>query len=224
MGRRLLIGVLAGVLFTAWAAVPGGFAANYGSQQTVVIVGDLSDAVTMDPNLEYERSDTVPAHQMYSTLVTFARGNLTQPQPLVAQSWDVSKDARTYTFHLKHGVVFSSGNPLTAEDVVYSLQRVVNLPKDPASWLITQMGIDDKTVSAMVKAPDPYTVVMTLPKPFSPGAFLSIMANAVASIVDGKTVKSHIVNNDWGSAWLNDHSAGSGPYVLVKWERQVSIE
>jgi len=224
MGRRLLIGVFVCVLFTAWAAVPGGFAANYGSQQTVVIVGDLSDAVTMDPNLEYERSDTVPAHQMYSTLVTFARGNLTQPQPLVAQSWDVSKDARTYTFHLKHGVVFSSGNPLTAEDVVYSLQRVVNLPKDPASWLITQMGIDDKTISTAIKAPDPYTVVISLQKPFSPGAFLSIVANAVASIVDGKTVKAHVVNNDWGSAWLNDHSAGSGPYVLAKWERQVSME
>ncbi|HET8999609.1 MAG TPA: ABC transporter substrate-binding protein [bacterium] len=225
MRRRLLVGVLACVLFTAWAAVPGGFAANYGSQQTVVIAdGSLSDAVTMDPNLAYERSSTVPDHQMYSTLVTFARGNLTQVQPQVAQSWDVSKDARTYTFHLKHGVVFSSGNPLTADDVVYSIQRVVNLPKNPASWLITQMGIDDKTVSATVKAPDPYTVVIALPKPFSPGAFLSILANPVASIVDSKTVKAHVQNNDWGNAWLNDHSAGSGPFVLVKWERSVSIE
>jgi peptide/nickel transport system substrate-binding protein len=222
--RRLLVGLLACVLFAVWAAVPGGFAANYGSQQTVVIVGDNSDAVTLDPNLAYEKSSTVPDHQMYSTLVTFARGNLTQPQPLVAQSWDVSKDTRTYTFHLRHGVVFSSGNPLTAEDVVYSFQRVVNLPKDPAAWLITQMGIDDKTISTTIKAPDPYTVVISLPKPFSPGAFLSIMANPVASIVDSKTVKAHVQNNDWGSTWLNDHSAGSGAYVLVKWERQVTIE
>src|SRR5262249_9392373 len=74
------------------------------------------------------------------------------------------------------------------------------------------------------KAPDPYTVVIALPKPFSPGAFLSILANPVASIVDSKTVKAHVQNNDWGTAWLNDHSAGSGPYVLVKWERNVSIE
>jgi len=222
--RRCLIGMLVGVLFGAWASVPGGFAAGYGPQQTVVVVGDLADAVTLDPNLMYERGGTVPCHQMYSTLVAFTGGNLTQVQPSVAQSWEVSKDARTYTFHLKHGVVFSSGNPLTAEDVVYSLQRVVNLPKDPASWLITQMGIDDKTISTAVRAPDAYTVVISLEKPFSPGAFLSIIANPVASIVDSKTVRAHVVNNDWGSNWLNDHSAGSGPYELVKWERQVSIE
>ncbi len=222
--RRYLIGMLVCVLFGAWATVPGGFAASYGPQQTVVVVGDMQEAVTLDPGLMYERAGTVPDRQMYSTLVAFTGGNLTQVQPLVAQSWEVSKDARTYTFHLRHGVVFSSGNPLTAEDVVYSFQRVVNLPKDPASWLITQMGIDDKTVSTAVKAPDPYTVVITLEKPFSPGAFLSIIANPVASIVDGKTVKAHVANNDWGSNWLNDHSAGSGPYELVKWERQVSIE
>src|SRR5437016_1801417 len=116
----------------------------------------------------------VPLHvlQMYSNLVTFPRGNLTQPRPEVAQSWDVSQDARTYTFHLKRGIVFSSGNPLTADDVLYSFQRVVNLPKDPASWLITQTGIDDRNVASAVQAPDPYTVVITLPKPFSPGAFL----------------------------------------------------
>ena len=222
--KRFLIGGLACLLFAAWAVVPGGFAASYGRQQTVVIAADISSAVTMDPNLAYEKPSTVSDHQMYSNLVTFARGNLTQPQPQVAQSWDVSKDGRTYTFHLKRGIVFSSGNTLTAEDVVYTFQRVVSLPKDPAAWLITQMGIDDKNVLTAVRAPDPATVVIALAKPFSPGAFLSIMANPVAGIVDSKTVKAHVVNNDWGSAWLNDHSAGSGPYVLGRWERQVTIE
>jgi peptide/nickel transport system substrate-binding protein len=222
--RRFLTGVLVFALFAAGGTVTGGLAATYGPQQTAVVAGDISDAVTLDPNLMYERGATVPDHQLYSTLVAFTRGNLTKVQPLVAQTWEVSKDARIYTFHLRRGVVFSGGNPLTAEDVLYSFQRVVNLPKDPAAWLITQMGIDDKTFSTAVKAPDPYTVVITLEKPFSPGAFLSIIANPVASIVDSKTVKAHVANNDWGSAWLSDHSAGSGPYMLVKWERQVSIE
>jgi peptide/nickel transport system substrate-binding protein len=223
--RRITIGLLICVLFSAWALVRGGFAANYGPQQTLIIArGDIGDAVTLDPNLVYEVAGAVADHNMYSNLVTFVRGNLTQPRGQVARSWEVSQDARTYTFHLNHGIVFTSGNPLTADDVIYSFQRVVNLPKNPASWLITQMGIDDKNVLTAVKAPDPYTVVVALPKPFSPGAFLSIMANPVAGIVDSKTVKAHVQNNDWGSAWLNDHSAGSGPYELVKWERQVSME
>ena len=224
MMKRVLIGIFAAVLIATWAGVSSGLAANYGRQQTVVIATDISDAVSLDPNRAYEKGGSVPVHQAYSTLVTFPRGNLTQPQPEVAQSWEVSKDARTYTFRLRHGVVFSSGNPLTAEDVIYTFQRVVSLPKDPAAWLITQMGIDDKNVLTAVKAPDPYTVVIALAKPFSPGAFLSIMANPVAGIVDSKTVKSHIANNDWGSEWLNDHSAGSGPYVLARWERNVTIE
>ncbi len=92
---------------------------------------------------------------MYSTLVKFPIGNLTQVRPSVASSWDVSSDGRTFTFHLRRGIKFSSGNRLTADDVLYSFQRVVTLPKDPASWLITQMGIDDKSVATAVTAPDP---------------------------------------------------------------------
>jgi len=219
-----MIGMLICILFSVWALVPGSFAANYGPQQTVIVARDLTDAVTLDPNLAYELSGTIADHNMYSNLVTFVGGNLTQPRAQVARSWEVSQDARTYTFHLNHGIVFATGNPLTADDVIYTFQRVVNLPKDPAAWLVTQMGIDDKNVLSAVKAADPYTVVITLPKPFSPGAFLSIMANPVTGIVDSKAVKAHVQNNDWGSAWLNDHSAGSGPYELVRWERQVAIE
>jgi len=222
--RRLLIGVLACVLFAGWGAIPGGYAANYGPQQTIVLVRDISDAVSIDPNLGYEQTSILADHQMYSNLVTYVKGDLTQPKPSVATSWEVSQDAKTFTFHLRKGIKFSSGNPLTADDVVYSFQRVCSLPKDPAAWLITQMGLDDKNVLSQVKAPDPSTVVITLPKPFSPGAFLSIMANTVAGIVDGKVVKAHVQNNDWGTAWLNDHSAGSGPFMLVKWERLVTVE
>src|SRR5207253_4226048 len=102
--RRFVTGVLALVLVAAGGMVTG-HAAHYGPQQTAVVVGDISDAITQDPNLMYERADTVPAHQMYSTLVAFTRGNLTQVHPLVAQAWEVSKDVRIYTFHLRHGVV-----------------------------------------------------------------------------------------------------------------------
>jgi len=221
--RRLVTGILVCVVLAAGGMVTGSLAASYGPQQTVVIAFDISSSVSLDPQLAYEVSSTIADQQMYSNLVTF-RGSLTHPRPEVAQSWDVSQDARTYTFHLKRGIVFSSGNPLTADDVLYTFQRVVNLAKDPASWLITQMGIDDQSVASAVRAPDPYTVVITLPKPFSPGAFLSIMANPVAGIVDSKTVRAQVKDNDWGSKWLDDHSAGSGPFQLVTWERQVKIE
>src|SRR6516164_11591271 len=123
--RRVITGLLVCVLFSAWASVPGSFAGNYGPQQTVIIArADLGSAVTLDPNLVYEVAGAIADHNMYSNLVTFVGGNLTQPRPQVARSWEVSQDARTYTFHLNRGIVFTSGNPLTADDVIYSFQRV----------------------------------------------------------------------------------------------------
>ncbi|HEV2282556.1 MAG TPA: ABC transporter substrate-binding protein [bacterium] len=220
--RRFVAAAAAVVLIATWAPLPGRSATAYTPQQTVVIAMDISSVISLDPQVSYEFTE--PDHLAYSTLVEFAQGDLTHPRPSVASSWTSSKDAKTYTFHLRPGVKFASGNVLTAADVLYTFERAVNIPKDPASWLITQMGIDPKNVDQIVKTPDPQTVVVTLPEPFSPGAFLSIMANTVAGIVDSKTVRQHVTNNDWGTGWLVDHSAGSGPYELARWERLVTID
>src|SRR5438445_10381696 len=150
--RRLVTGILVCVVLAAGGMVTGSLAASYGPQQTVVIAFDISSSVSLDPQLAYEVSSTIADQQMYSNLVTF-RGSLTHPRPEVAQSWDVSQDARTYTFHLKHGIVFSSGNPLTADDVLYTFQRVVNLAKDTAPSPITQTGIDDQSAARSARAP-----------------------------------------------------------------------
>jgi peptide/nickel transport system substrate-binding protein len=219
---RLISLAVAMVLVGAWAALPGGSAPVYSPEQTVVIASDISSVISLDPQVSYEFTE--PDHLSYATLVEFAQGDLTHPRPSVASSWTVSPDAKTYTFHLRPGVKFASGNVLTSADVLYTFERAVNIPKDPASWLITQMGIDPKNVDQAVKTPDPQTVVVSLPEAFSPGAFLSIMANTVAGIVDSKTVRQHVANNDWGTGWLIDHSAGAGPYQLARWERLVTIE
>lgn len=220
--RRLVAVAAAVLLISTWAALPGRSATAYLPQQTVVIARDISSVVSLDPQVSYEIGD--PDLASYSNLVQFTHGDLTHPHPSVASSWTSSKDAKTFTFHLRSGIKFASGNVLTSADVLYTFERAVNIPKDPASWLITQMGIDEKNVDQIVKTPDPQTVVITLPEPFSPGAFLSIMANTVAGIVDSKTVRQHVVNNDWGTGWLTDHSAGSGPFQIAKWERLVTIE
>lgn len=198
--------------------------ASYGPSDTVIEATTISDAVTLDPNVAYEFASVSSARLMYDTLVRFPFGDLSKVGPSLATKWENSSDGKTWTFHLKSGVKFSSGNTVTAQDFVYSITRVVNLPKDPAAWLITQMGIDSKSVADAVKATDDTTIVMTLPQAFSPGAFLSIMANPVASVVDSKVVKSHVANGDYGTAWLADNSAGSGPYTLSNWTRDVKIE
>ena len=63
----------------------------------------------------------------------------------VAESWTVSDDGMTYTFKIKPGPKFASGNPITAEDVAYSLQRAVKLDKTPA-FILTQFGLTEDNV------------------------------------------------------------------------------
>lgn len=197
---------------------------TYGPKDTIVDATDITDAVTLDPNAAYETSSVNSGYMVYSRLVTFPYGSMQKVQGQLASKWTISNNNKTYTFDLKHGIKFSSGNEVTAADVVYSFERIVNLPKDPAAWLITQMGITSKNVDQAVKATGKYTVTFNLPTTFSPGAFLAVMANNVAAIVDSKTVKAHVKSGDWGAAWLFNHSAGSGPYELKNWTKGVKIE
>jgi peptide/nickel transport system substrate-binding protein len=197
---------------------------TYGPAQTIVQVGDITDPVTMDPGSAYETTSVGADILTYATLVHYPTGDLTNVKPWLASSWDTSADGRTWTFHLAPNMKFSSGDPVTAADVVYTLERVVNLPNDPASWLITQMGITPQNVDQVVKATDPSTVTISLPQAFSPGAFLAIFANTITGVVDSKVVKAHVQSGDWGAKWLYNHSAGAGPYVLTNWTKDEKVE
>ena len=77
--------------------------------------------------------------------------------PGVAESWTVSDDGKTFTFKIRPGLKFTSGNPVTAEDAAFSLQRVIKLDKTPA-FLISQLGWTKDNVDSMVTAPDDATL------------------------------------------------------------------
>jgi len=128
----------------------------------------------------------------------------------LAERWTASPDATTYTFHLRKGVKFHSGNEVTAEDVVYTMERMLAINQ---GYSFVWQGY---LMSGSVKALDRYTVQFKLLKPFAP--FPSTMA--VLFIVDKATVKAHQkpgkfgANGDYGQAWLGSNEAGSGPYTL----------
>ncbi len=82
----------------------------------------------------------------------------------LAQSWTVSDDSLTYTFKLRPGVKFHSGNALTAADVVYSFQRAIVLNKSPG-FILAQFGFTKENVLEKVKAVDDSTVSITVSKP-----------------------------------------------------------
>jgi peptide/nickel transport system substrate-binding protein len=125
--------------------------------------------------------------------------------PALAQSWTVSPDGKTYTFKLVAGARFHDGTPMTAEDVVASLNRVAS--KDIASPLASRLAAMDKA-----SAKDPATVEVTLKEPSAP--FLSSLATI--AIVP----KAFEANKDG----LQRQPVGTGPFKFKEWQPNGFIE
>ncbi len=187
----------------------------------VLVVGmAISDIISLDPAKAFEFSGVGIDVQIYDRLLDFPAGKFDKPVLSLAESYKVSDDGKVWSFKLKEGIKFHSGNEVTAEDVAYSFQRVVTL-KDQPSFILTQFGI----TADSLKAVDKYTVQITLDKKYAQGIFFSCLSAGCASIVDSKVVKQHITktdkypDGDMGLTWLSRNSAGSGPFILRKWEK-----
>ncbi|CAN0625088.1 peptide/nickel transport system substrate-binding protein [Burkholderia multivorans] len=187
-----------------------------------VIATQLSEFTTLDPSEIYE---LVPSEYVANTYERLVRVDLKDPTRFdgqIAQSWSVGADGTTYTFKLRPGVTFHSGNPLTADDVAWSLQRTVLLDKGPAA-VLGDLGLTRANVMQKVRAPDPQTVVLETGRKYAPSFVLNVLSACPASVLDRKLLLSNQQGNDFGSAWLKTHDAGSGPYRLVKWTPNESI-
>jgi peptide/nickel transport system substrate-binding protein len=185
----------------------------------VLVIGmRTGDAVSLDPAKAYEFSSSGTVNQLYDKLVDLDVKDLTKPVPELAESWEIGPDGKKWIFHIRKGVKFPSGDPVDAKAVAFSLKRLVKLADTP-SWVITQFGVKEDSIRVM----DDYTVEVTLDQQYAPGVFLSCLAYTVGSIVDPKLAMAHEKEGDMGRAWMADHSAGCGPYILEKWERQAQM-
>lgn len=188
-------------------------------KDALVYAGDFSDLITFDPAVVYEFSGIQVVGNIYETLVSFDPGDPVL-KPVLAKTWDVKDAGSTWvlTFNLDERATFASGRPVTADDVIYSWGRALDLNKPP-SFLFTEVA---KLTKEGMRAVDAHTIEVTLPKTASPQVFLSILSFSVAAVVDKQEVEKNL-GTDMGSTWLNDHSAGSGPYVLERWERSAQV-
>ena len=185
-------------------------------KDTLVIAFGFDDIITMDPAEAFELSAGEVMGNTYDRLV---RLDVNDPSKLigdVAKSWTVSPDGKTYSFELKPGLKFASGNPLTAEEVIYSLHRAVSLDKSPA-FILTQFGFSKDNVKDKIKATGPLSLTMETDKAYAPTFVLNCLTANIGAIVDKKLVMSKEQNGDWGYAWLKTNYAGSGPMKLREW-------
>jgi peptide/nickel transport system substrate-binding protein len=195
-------------------------------KDTLVEAFAIDDIITMDPGEAFELSTAEMTSNTYSLLVRLDLDDTSKVVGDLAESWTVSDDGLTYTFTLKPGMKFASGNPITAEDVAYSFERVVKLDKSPA-FILTQFGLTGDNVTEKAKAVDEQTFVFTVDQPYAPSFVLNCLTATVASVVDKKLVVEHVksvepsdmykYDNDFGNEWLKTGYAGSGPFKLREW-------
>ncbi|OSP54130.1 ABC transporter substrate-binding protein [Pseudoruegeria sp. SK021] len=194
-------------------AAPATFAAT--PDGVLVVAQNIDDIVAIDPAQAYEFTSGELVTNLYDRLVQYDAADTTTLAAGLASSWDADAEAKTITFTLRDGATFASGNPLTAEDVIYSFGRVIKLNLTPA-FILTQLGWTPENIDAMVTG-EGDTVTVKYEGDFSPAFVLNVLASRPASIVDSVLVKENAIDGDMGNAWLNENAAGSGPFVLDRY-------
>src|SRR5512136_754400 len=173
-----------------------------------------SDPSTLDPAMARETGSVGYIMQIFSGLVAFDESmNLV---PDIAESWETDNTGTIYTFHLRDGVTFHDGRPVTAADFKYSWERAC----DPATGSETagtylndiigavEMLAGDAQEMAGVQADGDYTLRVTIDQPRA--YFLSKLAQPVAFVVDSSNVEG-------GADWWREPN-GTGPFKLKGWQ------
>lgn len=211
--RKTAMLFLAVVLFApALVACSSGGKGVDGTAKAKIIRASFNFPLHIDPAVGSDYVASAVFCNVYDTLV-FPKDDGTV-KAWLAESWSMSADGLTYTFKLRKDVKFHSGNPLTAEDVVFSMDRMRKIGEGYGYLFIPYVE--------QASAPDQYTVVFRLKKQFGP--FISALVRLY--VVDKKLVTANLDKAsstygdmyDYGKGYLLAHDAGSGPYKVKEFK------
>lgn len=173
---------------------------------------------TLDPNLPGSTRESFGlAMSTYDRLVSFERKpnglgfifDFDHIRPELAQSYSVSPDGLTITFRLRPDAKWHDGTPVTAEDIKWSLDRVVSAKGLGAPQMLTGSITKPEQFTIV----DPMTVQVKLDRPDK--LALPNLATVYPIMVNSKLVKAHTTPEDpWGLQWTKEHEAGSGAYIV----------
>jgi len=190
----------------AAALLLGAMSATQAAAETVVTMNTVQIFGTIDPAKISDYTDYMAAVNLYDGLVNVdEKGNLV---PELAESWEVSPDAKEVTFKLRADARFQDGSAVEAGDVVYSVERLLKINQGPANLFA------DVLAPGSVTAVDPHTVKFTLSKTFAP-----FMATVPAILVLNADVVKANAGSDDGQTWLATNVASAGAYKLKSWDR-----
>lgn len=208
--KKLRILILA-LVCACLAFPPAALAINQGGE---MVVAYKDDVVTLDSAIGYDWQNWSIIKSLNARLMTYEAGTAKLIEDL-AESFSISEDGLTYTFKLRKGVKFHNGREVKAQDVVYSLNRVVH-PKtqSPAQGFYKSIKGFDEVVAGSadtlsgLSAPDDYTVELVLTAPDA--TMLHVLALNFSSVIPQEAVEK------WGDDY-GHHPVGAGPFKMTEW-------
>ncbi len=226
----LLLALLAACAGGAGPAESGGDAAAADAPADVIslALSTASEPVTLDPNLASDYYSTLPIEQMFLGLTNINNAT-SEIEPELATSWESSEDGLTWTFTMRDDVMWSDGNPVTANDVEYSVKRAI-MPEtaSPYAYVLyiienaatinqTAIPTDTYDIDTLgVTAIDDYTVQFTLE---SPAPYFE----SISSLWTLRPVPSWAIE-EYGDAWTEpENIVTNGPYKITDWSLGESL-
>ena len=221
------------LLCTALTACIGGESnVEIGNREGVLHYGNGSEPQGLDPHVVTGVPENHLIRALFEGLAVKNPWTL-EPEPGVAESWDVSEDGRTIVFHINPQARWSNGDPVTAEDYVWSWMRALHpdtgnlyaymlFPVRNAEAFSKREITDFGEVG--VKAPDPLTLVVTLSEPTP--YFIQLMDHYSTFAVHRPTVEKFGKFTDRYTKWTRvENIVGNGAFVLDEWllNRRISM-
>lgn len=191
-------------------------------RDVLVVAKNIGDMISLDPAVSTELSSYEVSTNVYQRVMRYDADKLQQLVPDAVEEWSVSPDGKTFTMKVRAGLKFASGNPLTAQDIAWSLQRAVLINRVGASFF-RPLGWTPDNVRSMVRAVDAGRLELVIGADYGPTLVLNILATNVASVLDSKTVLAQEKSGDLGQEWLKTNSAGSGPFKVRSWAPNESV-
>jgi ABC-type transport system substrate-binding protein len=226
LNRRELLRLLAACAGVASVAMRGSLEsalAQTGGDVRMLI----RKPTTLNPLFMTSGNEQQIARAMFGALVKM--NDTLEPVPDLAETVEVTPDAKTFTFTLREGLAFSDGEPLTARDVVFTIERAVD-KRTGSLWRGRLLAIEGaeafgdqqaETISG-IETPDDRTIVITLAEPNA--AFLIVLGDYTGLGILSEHALAEVAPDQLSNHTFLEPSVGGGPFELVTYETDQFIE